>query len=141
MSIALSGDHTVTDTGVASVLPITAEQVLMGQDAWVELTPSPSDLREVVRAVVIALKGLAADGDLVRIRQGDMLEAAHALDRVCASTAVQSALTWRISQADADELGALLQDLSTTPEVCDHPRGCLNAVRPTATRCDLHDGE
>ena len=141
MSVALSGDHTVTATGVATIPPLSAELALMGQDAWVELAPSPTDLREVVRAVVVALKGHAAEGDLLRIRQGDLVEASTALARVCSSDAVQAALTWRLSQADADELGARLQDLSTTPDTCEHPRGCWNAVRPTATRCDLHDGE
>lgn len=140
MSVALSGNHVVTDTGVTSLPPISAELALMGQDAWVELTPSPTDLREVVRSLVVALVGHASEGDLLRIRKGDLVEASSALNRVAGSDAVQAALTWRISQADADDLSVRLEDLSTLPGTCDHPSGCHNVVPPTATRCDSHEG-
>lgn len=137
MSITLSGDHTVTSAGVSSTPPIRADLTLDGQDAWVELTLADHNRREVIREVLRALNHLGHDRILAQ--RGGPEVSGPALERLLNDYQLRQALTFRISQADADDLAGELDGLSDAPHVCEHPRGCHNVCAPGFVRCPVHE--
>lgn len=137
MSITLSGDHVVTDTGVSSTPPVRADLALDGQDAWVELSLAEHNLREVLKELLRALAPLGRDR--IMATRGTLEVAGPALDRLLADYQLRQALTFRLSQADADDLSAELEHLTDAPQRCEHPIGCHNVCAPGFVRCPVHE--
>jgi hypothetical protein len=138
MSTVLSGDHTVTEHGVSSRPPIRADLSLDGQDAWVQLTLTDDNLREVLRELLRAFNHVGHDR--IKAQHGGPDVSGPALERLVGHYAIRQALTFRISQADADDLSDELDHLSGALDRCDHPAGCSNVCAPGSLRCPVHGG-
>ena len=108
--VTLSGGHTVAGPNVVHTPPLEAEKVTDRHGHWIELRPSETDRQAIVRELVHGF------GRLGLIHPGANLEHPATLAELANHPAIVTALRWRISPANADDLGVTLDLLSTTNE-------------------------
>lgn len=135
----LSCDVSVVDGVTSTSPPVSADVVLDGQDVWVDLTLTEDNLRQLVREVLRALKSHGYDR--IMAQRGGPDVSAPALERLLGDVSLRSALTFRLSLADAEDLGvALTEHGSRVFDVCRFPDvDCWNVCAPGSLRCPVHE--